>query len=314
MSGLPRFSPARSACTRCHSLGAFVSLFLLLTHPGAECRSSAQDRASPEKPPSTTLSADDLKEQRQKELDAMRRRAEATTVWRIDGGARTRLKLMPEPLFRYSDQPRKVGDATLWGFGAKGRPQVLEMVESYRIPGAPQWMRCLTSLSEGLIEAEWRGGEQWSATRPGLELRVLPSAPKLAAGAAARLRQVKEAARRFAATIKEPHGQEEMRLQPQPFCRYADTESCVQDGAIFAFSTNGTNPDLLLVIEIHGKESGESVWKYGLARMTLGQLSVRLDGKDTWSAAYVPPQQPAKLDTWLFFWDTAPDRTEGVRP
>ena len=79
--------PLLSSPIRLHAvsfLGGFRLVFLL-THP-VERRSSAQDRASPEKPPSTTLSADDLKEQRQKELDAMGRRAEATTVWRIDWG------------------------------------------------------------------------------------------------------------------------------------------------------------------------------------------------------------------------------------
>ena len=30
---------------------------------------------------------------------------------------------MPEPLFRYSDQPRKVGDATLWGLARRAGPK-----------------------------------------------------------------------------------------------------------------------------------------------------------------------------------------------
>ena len=100
---------------------------------------------------------------------------------------------------------------------------------------------------------------------------------------------------------------EEVRLLPRPLHRYSDPGSGLQDGAIFAFATNGTNPDCLIVIELDGKELSRAVWKYAPVRMTVAQLSVRLDQKEVWSVPYVYAPAPGTLaafDAWLFFFDT----------
>jgi len=257
----------------------------------------------------TRAGDDRTKDESEKRLDGMRRRAEATKVYTLDAGAKTALKPLSGPLFRYSDQPRLILDATVWGWATRGRPLAMEKIEFYRRPkGQRQWFYCMTSLSEGLVEAEWPDGQRWSAKQPGLELRSLPDGPKAAGREFARLLQLKQVARRFSPTISDPPAgwQEEMRLLPRHVCRYSDPDSGVLDGAIFAFATNGTNPDLLLVIELHGRDVSDSVWKYGLARMTAGQVSVRLDHKEVWSVPYVSPRGPrfpSKFDTWLFFFE-----------
>jgi hypothetical protein len=50
-------------------------------------------------------------------LAGMRRRAEATNVYRLEDGSRTAPQLLAGPLLRYNDQPRRILDATLWGWG-----------------------------------------------------------------------------------------------------------------------------------------------------------------------------------------------------
>jgi hypothetical protein len=276
--------------------------------PGSPGRARAGEQARGD----DAASGGDRKEdQGEARLDAMRRRLEATHVYALAAGAKTALKPLSGPLFRYSDQPRLILDATLWGWGAAGRPLVMEKIEFYRRPeGQPKWFYCMASLSEGLVEAEWPDGRRWSAKQPGLELRPLPDAPKAADRDFARLLQLKQVARRFSPTISDPAAgwQEQMRLLPRHVCRYSDPDSGVLDGAIFAFATNGTNPDLLLVLELHGRDVSDTAWQYGLARMTAGQVSVRLDQKEVWSVPYVappPPKVPAKFDTWLFFFESA---------
>jgi hypothetical protein len=253
---------------------------------------------------------DRAKDEGETRLDGMRRRAEATKVHALNAGETTALKLFSGPMFRYSDQPRLILDATLWGWGTRGRPLAMEKIEFYRRPqGQRQWFYCMTSLSEDLLEVQWADGQRWSAREPAFELHALADGPAAAESEFRRLLQMKSTARRFSATEFEPTPKrEELRLLTRPIYRYSDPESGLQDGAIFGFAASGTNPNLLLGIELHGESLSDSAWKFGLARMTLAQLAVRLDEKEVWSARYVtppPPRVPAKFDTWLFFFESA---------
>ncbi len=240
-------------------------------------------------------------EQSKARLREMHMRAKATTIVQIGSDKQTLGKLVPEPVFRYSDQPRRVIDATLWCWHVEGRPIALQKVEYYHRPNY-YWFYCMASLSETLIEADWRDGQHWSSKKPGIQLQMLPGGPAPASKKAARLRQIKEIARRFSAKIDRTATiQQEMRFLPRPIHRYGDPDSELRDGAIFGFTTHGTNPDALLLIELHQQEATTSSWKYGLAQMTTGKLSVRLDNKEVWTAPFRKLRAVAKFDTFMFF-------------
>jgi hypothetical protein len=266
-----------------------VAPFLDRAHGGEEARGGA---------PAT--SGDAAKEADQQRLDDIRRRNQATKVYRLDDGKRNPVNPLPDPLFRYSDHPRKILDGTLWAWGTQGRPIALQKIEFYRRSSKP-WTYCFASLSEGLLEAEWPDGHRWSAKKPGLELHALPDGPTPADSPFRRLLQIKNLARRFSSRAIDPLGpwEEQQWLLPQPVHRYSDPDAGLQDAAIFAFATNGTNPDLLLFLELHGEDLSDSVWKYSLNRMTDGGLKVRFDQKEVWSAPYVWPDKIH--DTWLYF-------------
>jgi hypothetical protein len=121
-----------------------------------------------------------------------------------------------------------------------------------------------------------------------LELKDLPDAPKPAATATARLTQMRQLARRFAA--KETYFQEkvECRLIAQPIDRYQSEAQKITDGAIFALA-NGTNPEIGIVIETDGTR-----WRYGVLRLSAAESSVTLDGKEV--AAYGPHKSGASHD------------------
>ena len=67
---------------------------------------------------------------------------------------------------------------------------------------------------------------------------------------------MKEMARRFSASFTHKGDMEEMRLLPRPLYRYADPASEIVDGAVFAFTSTGTNPNAFLIFELMSGVSG----------------------------------------------------------
>jgi hypothetical protein len=95
-------------------------------------------------------------------------------------------------------------------------------------------------------------------------------------------------------------GRIELRQLASPLVRYADEKDGVMDGAIFAFA-NGTNPEVLLVIEAHAaKKDSEPRWRYAFAQMTGGAVAVELDGKEVWQRT--PAEPPAVRDSYVNAW------------
>jgi hypothetical protein len=217
----------------------------------------------------------------------------------------TDCRLIPQPLFHYTDQPRRIIDATLWGWTVEGRLLAICKIENYEAGAHPEgeWLYCCGSLATGLVEAEFPDGHRWSARKPGIELREFAGAPPAGDGTAARLRQMKEIGGRFSATIVNATSgnSQEMRLLPRPIYRYENGTSELPDGTVFGLTTNGTNPDAILVVELHRPAEAAPKWKFGVAGMTQEQLSVKFDGKEVWSKPHSPAS--GKFDTWMFFWE-----------
>lgn len=100
----------------------------------------------------------------------------------------------------------------------------------------------------------------------------------------ARLRQMRGLAREFTARLVPPQRNPiPLRLLSSPLYRYPDNQSSeLIDGAIFVFA-QGTDPEVLLVIEAVNSSSGEPKWQFGCARMTIVPLEVSRQGETIWS-------------------------------
>jgi hypothetical protein len=119
----------------------------------------------------------------------------------------------------------------------------------------------MASLSSGLVAAEREDGWRWSPRQPGIALKPFSQSPTPATTKPARLRQMKELARRFVAREVLENGQRfELRLLIQPVHRYAHPESGLIDGAIFILA-RGTDPEVALLIELMAKDTSPRTWQ-----------------------------------------------------
>lgn len=232
-------------------------------------------------------------------LSKMQERAKVATV-KVQSARPITAKLHEKPLFRYSDEERKIEDGTLWAFEDQGRPFALQKVEHYpTFPVERRWLYCFSSLATDTVQADWPGEQTYESKSAGLEWKELPNAPALASTAAVRLTQLRTAARRFSARLERSNtvgGTNEMRLISTPLHRYTSKAHRVLDGALFGLTATGTNPDVVIALEIDDANR----WRYGVNRMTLEGLSVKLDEKEVWTCPHL--QKGATFDTWLYFY------------
>jgi hypothetical protein len=235
--------------------------------------------------------------QREKFLEQMRGLARATEVsYQQRGEPPQRLE---SPVFRYDDQPRRFLDATMWVWIDGGRPVAFQKIEAM----PQQWQFCFTSVADGLLSVKWDNGHEYRSTAPGVNFLPLAGAPAVPERKTARKLAARELIRDFSARIA-PDGNnnsQEMRMLPTPIYEYGDGQSNAVCGAVFGLTTNGTNPDVLVVLEAR-PEQGQSAlrWYHAAARMTIG--GVKLKYRETMVAEfeYVEPR-PAAFPTWTFF-------------
>jgi hypothetical protein len=138
------------------------------------------------------------------------------------------------------------------------------------------------SLSASPLRVESSYGVLLNATRPGLEWKPIPNAPAPADTPPGRDRQARRLAERFAADeVDRKNVRSHLRLLTTPLHRYDTSDSPVsRNGALFAFC-QGTDPQLLLLIEARQSGAGYR-WEYAVAGFSNMDLYFRLDGREAW--------------------------------
>ena len=216
---------------------------------------------------------------------AMRAIAEGITMRTPDG--RTTFECVGDPIYRFNDPARKFSDGTVWAFGKIGRPAALVTLSlEKKSSGEVQWVHEFTSLASGPVGAsnpDHLGAWRWEPSEPGLAMTPIPKAPPPDKDGGSRLRQLRELARRFAAyELWDPNlnaraQRYELRLLPRPVHRYSEPAHGLIDGAIFLIAY-GQDPEIALVIEARRVGDAAPAWSYGMGRIAVARLLVRLDG------------------------------------
>jgi hypothetical protein len=215
--------------------------------------------------------------QREKLLKAMRSLAASYTL-SIGENKKSRLKLVEEPLMRFSNPVGVSKDGAFFVWTDKGRPHALLKIytTNYRT-FFQEWQ----SLSEDYLFAERDGQAIWTPTVAGVEFREVPDAPKPGDTSAERLRQMKKLAGQFKGLYKM---NDELRLLAQPLHRYEakGTTPCI-DATLFGL-TQSTTP--MVILQLEARKSGDSArWHYAIARFSTAEITVSLGDKEVFSVS-----------------------------
>jgi hypothetical protein len=234
-------------------------------------------------------------------------RARAAGIEVTVGERATRAKLHPDPLMKYTDAPRQIEMATLWVWQEDGRPVALGKVEAYGRKEGTKWLYCFASASTELVEGKWPDGRSFRASTAGIEWAALKG-PVPQETAAGRLRQMKELFQRFTATTRDDalKTSDELRPLARPLHEYSAPKKGVVQGVVCGFAANGTNPDVIVVLEAAAAADGTKSWRYGVIGMTAGGISVKLDKDEVFARPYVNTLKDR--DNWTHFWEGEPKK------
>lgn len=211
------------------------------------------------------------------------------------------VRLVTEPILRYTDNTRQIDGSSLWIWSEGGRPTAILAVEYYpNDRRGPRWLFEIASLSTERIAAQREPELSWIAKEAGLKFQTLPDAEPPADKATRRLTQMNTAARRFTVhTLATVDGRVELRQLSRPLLRYSDAKEEIIDGAVFSFAY-GTNPEVLLVLEAQTRRDAPTAWHYAFAQMTGAAIVANLDSKEVWQQGEADP--PAVRNSYVNGW------------
>jgi hypothetical protein len=241
--------------------------------------------ASGQEPESAPKAEDESQESANKRhLAEMRMLADTIQVTVGEGEHRKEAKLIEKPLFRFSDPSRLHSDGSVWAWAIAGRPV---MMAEFRTADRSKraWGHDLVATSDVRVSAAVGGHGIWAPREPQFQLLPVPDARPPAKTQVARLRQMKQFARRLNASQVWQGQRAELRLLPTEIHRYSDAKTGLLDAAAFAFVV-GNNPEAILFVEAHqadGGPDGLGSWKYGLARMSAAEVTFVLDQTEVWT-------------------------------
>jgi len=212
-----------------------------------------------------------------------------------------RIELIESPLLFFGDPSRRHTNGTLWAFGKSGRPVAfLELFQG--LEANSQWCHAVTLTGTDQVRLNTPVDTFWEPKKTQIEPQLIPDAPVPAGKESLRLRQLKQLSRRFMAhEFWDPDNSRfELRLLVQPIHRYQSPTLKIHDAAVFVMA-NGTNPEIVILIEALGDTLPNSRWHYSFAPMGSAEFHVELDGKPVWKRDRAPGVIGAPNDPyWLF--------------
>lgn len=214
--------------------------------------------------------------------------------------------LQPEPLLRWTNPVAEEEDAGLFLWTRAGRPEAAAQFFVRK----DVWMHEFQSLSESPFTVRWNGRAVWTPSQPGLRLRLVPGATTPEKSATQRATRMREIAGSFKASVEFAYAgvsRYELRLLSKPVYRYGSDAGEPLDGTVWAF-VQGTNPEVLLVVEARRLPDSSLAWHYGLAPMTSYPAEVFRDGKSVWKVDRQPVPTPDALGVYLFRYDVPVSR------
>lgn len=219
---------------------------------------------------------------------------QAAKSYELTGEQKAPSKLLAKPLLNWSNPERNTGAGAVYLWTRDGQPAAAMCV----YPSSETTLdHEFVSLSATTVQAATNGRVAWKPAEAGIEYQSFSEARPPGKTRPLRLTQMRGLARTFAARIVKPdEAPKPLRLLPTPIYRYPDSEKerTLVDGAIFAF-VQGTDPEVLLMIETVRDAQGTLQWRYATARMSMVPLEVdhndQVVWKRNWSYNFGTPQE-----------------------
>jgi hypothetical protein len=246
-----------------------------------------------------------------KRLEVMVNRVEDVEVAVDEGSDFRALALVDRPLIRYSDEERRILDATLWVWLDGTRPGAIQKMECGEYSGSPVWTVCYSSLSSKNLKASWPATSHgFTTSTAGCEFKAIPDGPKPQSEERLLKAQIRQLSRRFGFQLSfQSQGKSVARLLTRPLYEYSSPEEGILAGALFGFASYGTNPDAYVMIELRKTATGTE-WVYGFVRMTIYGMVGSLDDKPVFELPEVKAR-PMYFENWTFFFEP---RTDFLQP
>jgi hypothetical protein len=159
-----------------------------------------------------------------------------------------------------------------------GRPVVIAKAHINRSKSA--WIDTMVPLMSAPIEMAHGNSVRWKPSEPEVVERMLSEAGEVAATNHGRQVQMRSIARRFQAAGtwgEETPSQWEFRLMPNPLYRYTALPHGIMDGAMFGYA-QGTNPEIILLVEAVRSDAGELRWRVAATRLTRYAVQLSWNG------------------------------------
>ncbi|MDX1965555.1 MAG: hypothetical protein SFV23_00165 [Planctomycetaceae bacterium] len=211
---------------------------------------------------------------------------DARTYQFVGGDARP-LVMEPQSVLHWASPDDWSGDIFVWT--QSGRPEIIGSMLAGPASGEmrPFYHEFHALSINRLTRQTLPNGVVWDAPAPGIILKPVPGAPDVAAGEAARLRQMRSLIRDFSAHMMFNDSRWELRLLTQPIFRYRRPEGAATpadwiDGAVFVYVlTTGTDAEVALVLEARPVET-DIQWQYAPVRITNRPAWMNHKGSEIW--------------------------------
>ena len=164
------------------------------------------------------------------------------------------LVFVADPVLRWTNPLRRTADGATFVWIADGRPEVVGSFYRYIRRGQGGDRRRVSVGGDNQPDGHPLGHAGLGPSAAGIVLAPIPGAPKPAATAVERLRQMHALATEFHAFIDTDEDKTEFRLLSKPLYRYQAKRPDLTDGALFAFVLT-TDPEVLLLIESRPKST-----------------------------------------------------------
>lgn len=283
-------TPGRTALGKWSRLIVIGCLVVLGVGVALRGQSSAPKAAQADNAPAKERGDEESREEKAHVERWKRRAAEIAITVQQDTALTTTLKLVPDPILRWTNpvRPDCYGLAFLWT--RDGQPAAISDFYRMKIGVKPVESHFFVSLSETGLSAKRGGRTEWAPKVAGITPKPIPGAAHPSPSSAERLRQMRTLAREFSAFVDHEKGRTELRLLSQPIFRNEPTPQAESgDGALFSYVL-GTDPEVLLLIADRPGPDGRA-WHYAFARCSTHSLRATHRGDTVWEVEKEHPGQ-----------------------